>query len=122
MKNTTLILLIVLCLIGVANLAKPFIFDQDLKEAKQSLVDAQSQVEVANKLNIEAKREMQILIMTLDKYEVRNEKLRLEIDSIVLVKRAKDSKGWKDQKSIRKKQEEIRSRLKYLRQKDKAFD
>lgn len=122
MKNTNIILLIVLCIIGVTNLVKVFTLDHTLKDAKLSLKEAQTQVQEATNLNTTAKLQILSLKTSLEKYEVKNEKLQLEIDSISLAKRAKAPIDWEDRQNIKKKQKEISSRLEYLRQKGEEFE
>ena len=121
-KGTSLILLIVLCLLGAGNLFKLFTFDKHLKESKEFLKEAQNEIENAKSLNSEAQGEIQKLRTSLEKYELKNEKLQLEIDSISLAKKAKAPKDWEERQNIKRKQEEITSRLDYLRQKDKEFE
>ncbi|WP_442265740.1 hypothetical protein ACSIGC_15780 [Tenacibaculum sp. ZS6-P6] len=122
MKKTNIVLLIVLCIIGVFNLIKVFTLDSHLKSAKESLQKAQGEVENAQQLNNKAQKEIQGLKTAIKKYEFKNEALQLEIDSIVLTKRAKAPKDWADRQSIKKKQKEITARLEYLRQKNNEFE
>jgi len=122
MKNTNIILLVVLCIIGGANLFKVFTLDHNIKDAKLSLKDAQNQVEEARNQNTKAKKEIENLKISLDKYELHNERLQLEIDSIVFAKRAKAPIDWEDRQNIKKKQKEISDRLTYLRGKDNEFE
>ncbi|SNR16750.1 hypothetical protein [Tenacibaculum jejuense] len=122
MKKTNIILLIILCIIGVSNLIKVFTLDNHLKNAKESLQKAQDEVENAQQLNSKAQKEIQGLKTVVEKYEFQNEALQLEIDSIVLNKRAKAPKDWAERQSIKKKQQEITARLEYLRQKNNEFE
>ncbi|WP_299680085.1 hypothetical protein [uncultured Tenacibaculum sp.] len=122
MKKTNIVLLIVLCIIGVFNLIKVFTLDSHLKSAKESLQKAQGEVENAQQLNNKAQKEIQGLKTAIKKYEFKNEALQLEIDSIVLTKRAKAPKDWAERQNIKKKQQEITARLEYLRQKNNEFE
>ncbi len=122
MKKPNIILLIVLCIIGISNLIKVFTLDSHLKDAKMSIKNAQSEVENAKNLNGKAQKEIQDLKNTITKYEFKNEALQLEIDSIVLTKRAKAPKDWIERQNIKKKQKEISARLEYLRQKNNEFE
>ncbi len=121
-SGVNLILLIVLCVIGATNLFKVFTLDRHLKESKNLLEQAQDQIEESKSLNAEAQTKISKLKTTVDKYELQNEKLQLEIDSISLEKKAKAPKDWEERQNIKKKQEEITSRLDYLRQKDQEFE
>lgn len=122
MKKTNIVLLIVLCIIGVFNLIKVFTLDSHLKSAKESLQKAQGEVKNAQQLNNKAQKEIQGLKTAIKKYEFKNEALQLEIDSIVLTKRAKAPKDWAERQNIKKKQQEITARLEYLRQKNNEFE
>lgn len=122
MKNTNIILLIVLCIIGVTNLVKVFTLDHNLKDAKLSLKTAKSEIKDAKALNTKAQLEIKNLKTTIDKFEIKNQRLQLEIDSIVLAKRAKAPIDWEDRENIKKKQKEISDRLTYLREKDEEFE
>lgn len=122
MKNTNIILLIVLCIIGITNLVKVFTLDHNLKDAKVSLQTAQKEVKDAQNLNIKAQQEIKNLKTTVDKFELKNQRLQLKIDSIVLEKRAKAPIDWEDREKIKKKQKEISDRLTYLREKDEEFE
>lgn len=122
MKQANLILLILIGLIGISNLVKVFTFDNHLNEAKQSLKEAQTELESAKATNSAAQDNITELKKSIQKYEVKNEKLELIIDSIALVKRAKAPKDWEERQGIKKRQEEISNRLEYLKQKDKEFE
>lgn len=122
MKKTTIVLLIILCILGVTNLVKTFTIDHNIENAKMSLKDAKMQVKETQNLNAKAQNQITNLKKTLNKYEVKNEKLQLEIDSIIFAKRAKAPVDWNDRQNIKKKQKQISDRLTYLREKDKEFD
>jgi len=122
MKQTNTILIILVGLIGISNLVKVFTFDSHLKEAKESLHNAQTELNKAQESNSVAKDEITELNEMIQKYEIKNEKLQLKIDSISLAKRAKAPKDWEDREEIKNKQEEISNRLEYLKQKDKEFE
>lgn len=122
MKKTNIILLIVLCILGILNLVKVFTLDSHLKNAKDSLKVAQSEIKNAKQLNDKAQKEIQGLKASITKYEIQNEALQLEVDSIVLTKRAKAPKDWAERQNIKKKQKEISARLEYLRQKNNEFE
>ncbi|WP_299624569.1 hypothetical protein [uncultured Tenacibaculum sp.] len=122
MKKTNIILLIVLCIIGVSNLIKIFTLDSHLKNAKESVKKAQTEVLNAQESNNKAQKEIKNLKTEIRKYELQNEALQLEIDSIILKKRAKAPKDWEERQNIKKKQQEITERLAYLRQKNNEFE
>ncbi|WP_299835943.1 hypothetical protein [uncultured Tenacibaculum sp.] len=122
MKKTNIILLIVLCIIGVSNLIKIFTLDSYLKNAKESVKKAQTEVLNAQESNNKAQKEIKNLKTEIRKYELQNEALQLEIDSIILKKRAKAPKDWEERQNIKKKQQEITERLAYLRQKNNEFE
>ena len=122
MKNTNIILLIVLCVIGITNLVKVFTIDHNIEDAKLSLQDAKAQVKDAQNLTTKAQKQITNLQKSLDKYEVKNERLQLEIDSISFAKKAKAPIDWEDRQNIKKKQKEISDRLTYLREKDNEFE
>lgn len=122
MKNTNIILLIVLCILGISNLVKVFTLDNHLKDAKASLQAAQTEVKDAQELNTKAQEQIKSLQTTISKFEFKNERLQLEIDSIVLAKRAKAPVDWEDRQEIKKKQQEISDKLAYLKEKDKEFE
>lgn len=122
MKNKNFILLIILGIIGISNLVKVFSLDKHLKDAKESLKNAQEEIIDAKSTTTKAQKEIQNLQQKVEKYEIENEKLQLEIDSIILIKRAKAPKDWNERQDIKKKQKEISDRLTYLRQKDREFE
>jgi len=111
MKNTNIILLIVLCIIGIANLLKIFTIDHNLKDSKTSLKEAQKEMNNVKKLNTQAQEKIKDLKTVVEKFELKNQKLQLEIDSIGLLKRAKAPIDWEDRQNIKKKQQEITDRL-----------
>lgn len=121
MKNANLILLVVIILIGAGNLVKVFTFDTHLREVSKALKKTETELENALKSNKSAQDQIQNLKTDIESYELKNEKLQLTIDSIVLVKRAKAPKDWKDRQNIKQQQQRIRDRLRALRAEDNEF-
>ncbi len=120
MKNT--ILLVLLVIIGVLNVFKVFTLDNHLKDSKEYLKSAQSELQSAKEANFKAKNEIEELKKAIEKYKFKNQQIQLQIDSIAVAKKAKAPKDWAERQDIRRKQKEIKKRLEYLRQKEKEFE
>ncbi len=122
MKNSNIILLIVIAIIGIGTLVKLFTFDAHLKEAQRALKETKLELEMASQTNSKAQNEVLQLQEDIKSFQIKNERLSLTIDSITLAKRAKAPKDWEERQEIKRKQEEIKDRLTVLRDKDKEFE
>ena len=115
-------ILIVLIILSIGTIFKIFQFDSHTKEILKELNEAEAEVENAQKLNAEAQIQLKDLQRKVESFELKNNLLVAERDSLVLAKKRKSAKDWKELQEIKDKQKKNMDKIKELREKDNKFE
>ena len=122
MQHLNTAILIVTALLGIGTLFKVFQFDVHYQDIKASMQETETALNTAMATNARAKEQLQQLRQRVSSYELKNQLLSAQRDSLILSRERQSAKDWEDLGQIKQAQEENAYNIKKLREKDREFE